>query len=940
MKNFKKVLALVLVLATLMGLATFAGAAYKDEKDISADYSEAIKVLDLIETMQGYPTGDFKPTAKITREEAAKLIAIFDNKDADISTYYTSINPFADEKGRWGESYVGYGYRAGIIAGMNATTYAPTANVTGTQFLKMALVTLGYDQEAEGFVGSSWAVNVLALAKRIGLIDDLADGWKPENDLTREEAAQILLNTLNAETVEYGQEAKALYLKDKSITEEKEGDKVIGYRFNGKLYLTIAGAVKTGKYLYEEFKLAPDTSTDAFYRPYTKWILDKDEDKTVEVMKAPKATFTTTFNTCELLVALGVKESDTKTEIKIEEYYVNGIPQNYNDVLHHTTSKCHLKDSSWANDEKNAYHTFGAQGTLTQVFKMKNNAGDTVYRICSIDTWLAKVEKVDKTTTSRDNHKKGVDNVLLTVYTRESNQKANYNYDAYCNSKSHGCDKPFETVTSAEKQYVAYDDPDGLTKGDYVLVTYSWRKVDDKETNADEGIQSVDVTEAKEGRLNGFKAAHVTSDPSETRIDGEYATDAVHFHLGYNDSKNEDKFGTHAFFYDAYGNVIGMKDAADTSTHGVIDKAWIELDKGVATLHANLVGLDAKLIEDVIVTDFSGWTAPTSLKNKFDGKFDVTLADYVNLVWSDVFTGQNFKEFYGVYDQLGEFTVNSDNEYKLGRDDHYENNTNAGITIVSGKPYVTVGTGSAAKSYKTNADTQYLVRTGDVGEGKYEAYTGYDSVKSMKATGYDVLMDDDGKFAEIVYIYNSVVYTDGTVVAYVPGDAYLWKEEEGSTTYYRLKVYIDGVEDTLRITKKEAEDLGITNEQGFYATNTGTFAKFQYVDIKDVTTAKLVSYTEGFKLATEYEVKSYGDGVLEIKDGTTFGDTNESIMALAPDCVVYAITDDGEIVKESVEYAEGILEAGRKVHVEWNDNNDKGENKISVLYVVENPDEA
>ena len=103
MKNFKKVLALVLVLATLLGLATMASATeYKDADKIAADYDEAVKVLDLIETMQGYPNGEFRPTANITREEAAKLIAIFDNKDADISTYYTSINPFADEKGRWG----------------------------------------------------------------------------------------------------------------------------------------------------------------------------------------------------------------------------------------------------------------------------------------------------------------------------------------------------------------------------------------------------------------------------------------------------------------------------------------------------------------------------------------------------------------------------------------------------------------------------------------------------------------------------------------------------------------------------------------------------------------------------------------------------------------------------------------------------------------------
>ena len=719
MKNFKKVLALVLVLATLMGFATVAGAAYKDAADISGDYTEAVKVLELIETMEGYPDGTFGPKKTITREEAAKLIAIFDNKDSDISTYYTSINPFADEKGRWGESYVGYGYRAGIIAGMNATTYAPTANVTGTQFLKMALVTLGYDQEAEGFVGSSWAVNVLALARKLDLIDGLADGWKAEKDLTREEAAQILLNTLKADTVEYAQEAKQVGFKP---TATIKGNTEISYVWNGRIYLTVAGAVSTGKPLYKEFKLKTVSAEDAFYRPYTKWVLDNDYDDSIEVMKAPKATFTTTFNTCELLVALGVKESDTKTEIKIEEYYVNGIPQDYqNKVLHHTASKCHLKDST-----QDAYHTFGAQGTLTQVFKMKDAAGDTVYRICSIDTWLAKVEKVDKTTTSRDNHKKGVDNVLLTVSKRADSQ-GDYNNKNYCYTERHGCDKAFVTVTSDGKQYVAYDDPKGLAKNDYVLMTYSWRTEsyvdeDKKTTTFEAGVQSVDVTEAKEGRLNGFKALHVTNDPSETRIDGEFVKDAVHFHLGYMDSKNEKKFGTHAFFYDAYGNVIGMKDAADTSTHGVIDKAWVELDKGVATLHANLVGLDAKLIEDVIVTDFTGWTAPDAYKAQFNGKFDITLADFVNLVWSDVYTGQNFKEFYGVYDLLGEFTVNSDNEYKLGRDDHYENNTNAGITIVSGKPYVTVGTGSAAKTYKTNADTQYLVRTGDVGEGKYEAF--------------------------------------------------------------------------------------------------------------------------------------------------------------------------------------------------------------------------
>ena len=110
MKNFKKVLALVLAIATLLSFATVASAATADFKD-AADikYTEAVDVLSAIKVLEGYKADNsytYKPAKNITREEAAKIIAIFANKSADISSLYTSANPFADEKGRWGESYV------------------------------------------------------------------------------------------------------------------------------------------------------------------------------------------------------------------------------------------------------------------------------------------------------------------------------------------------------------------------------------------------------------------------------------------------------------------------------------------------------------------------------------------------------------------------------------------------------------------------------------------------------------------------------------------------------------------------------------------------------------------------------------------------------------------------------------------------------------------
>ena len=929
MKNFKKVLALVLVLATLLGLATMASATeYKDADKIAADYDEAVKVLDLIETMQGYPNGEFRPTANITREEAAKLIAIFDNKDADISTYYTSINPFADEKGRWGESYVGYGYRAGIIAGMNANTFAPTANVTGTQFLKMALVTLGYDQEAEGFVGSSWAVNVLALARKLDLIDGLADGWKPEADLTRQEAAQILLNTLKADTVEYAQEAKSANWKP---TENKDGV----WTFGGKLYLTVAGAVKTGNKLYKDFKLAKDVSYDAFERPYTKWTYD--DDKSVEQMKAPKATFTTKFNACELLVALGVKENDTKTKKVIAEYYVNGMLIDDEEItLKHTTSKCELKTDK--------YKEYGAQGTLTQVFKMENDKNETVYRICSIDTWLGKLAKVTKTTTSHDNHKKGEDLVQIVPFTVSNDGlDSKHNYSDYCNGNDEYDPEQCGYFQTEEDEktgvvYLPYDEPAGLAKDDYVLFTYSFKKDEDaKEDNAVLGVQSADVVTAKEGRLNGFKYADVADDPSETRIGGEYVKDAQHFHLGYDASKNTANFGTKGFFYDAYGNVIGMKDSADTSKYGVLDKVWVEYNKGVASIHANIVGLDAKVTEDVVVAtikygdDKAVEVKPTT-PDVIANKYELAVKDILSAI-TDI-SEQNYKAYYFVYDLLGKFETNTKGEYTLSRADvDYAYDDDANVTFVKGKPVLKI---EGEDSIKVTANTEFLVRTDDVGTGSYVSWKGYtgSNVKSVVAQGYDIVMDDDNEYAEVVYLYDIVGFNDGKFVAYVPANANIWREEvtDDGDIYYILEAYVNGVKTELKISDADKDTIDRVNGTGDGVH--GNFFEFRYREIGEVNTAKLTE-NPYFNLATPYEVASYKDGVLEL---TSAYDNGETIIALAKDCVIYSIQSNGTVAKEEkgLEYAADYIDEGDSIYMDWNDKNDDGENQVFALYVVEN----
>ena len=949
MKNFKKVLALVLVLASLLGLATMAGAAteYKDADKINADYTEAIKVLDLIETMQGYPDGNFKPTATITREEAAKVIAIFDNKDADISTYYTSINPFTDEKGRWGESYVGYGYRAGIIAGMNATTYAPTANVTGTQFLKMALVTLGYDQEKEGFVGTSWAVNVLALAKKIGLIDDLADGWKPEKDLTREEAAQILLNALNAETVEYAQEAKSADFKP---TTNADG----AWVFKGKLYLTVAGAVKTGNKLYKDFDLKKEDSTDAFYRPYTKWTKD---NVSVEIMKAPKVTFTKKFSACELLVALGVKESDTKTKIFIDKVYCDGDDtvdfddyDIYDDAYKNADDEAYWKHgNSNCPDATGAKH--GAQGTLTQVFYNGKDAdGNKHYTITSIETWLGKVTKVTNKTTARDNHVKSDGAVKLNAYFNNLQTLEENNYD-YCGNMDEaghtGHCAALENANDDGVTELTFNDPTGLKKDDYVLFTYSFRTLDDDgdETDDYKCVQTVDVTEGKDGRLSGHKfGASAGSDPSETRIGTEYVKDSQHFHMGYDLSKSNE-YGTYTFFYDAYGNVIGMKDSADSSNWAVIDRAWVTFEnKGTAIMNADVVSVDDAKTTTSTVKKFTDITdyieaIEEAINDSSAKNFAYDLAVYLK----NLTNGEGYKDFDPIYDHLFKVSTDKDGVFslKVAKNSDGEDVVNAygdldstayTIKTVNGKPYLEINDADHTdyKEVTLTSNTKFLVHNMD---GTYSAYTGYKNVPSLIAHYAEVVFDSDHVnelVAEVVYLTKDVYTTDSKVVAYVGNGADRSNIEvvEDGDTYYNLTAYVNGEETNVYVDEADMKAY-FDKKADFFVAG---FYELQYTEIDGVKTAKVTkNYTASTDDDDNYLVEpveaEYFNGTVIKIDGKTY--------ALTDDCGLFAINGK-KVEKSSASEIEDLYDDFDS----FDDTNDDNENAHKVYVALNDKDEA
>ncbi|HIQ69834.1 MAG TPA: S-layer homology domain-containing protein [Candidatus Avoscillospira stercorigallinarum] len=203
MKNFRKVLALILVVATLFSFVAMVSA--KDADDYSdydkVNYAEAVDVLSAIGILDGYPDGTFRPTNTIKRSEMAKMIAVLSNAGDDVSDLYASACTFADAKNDWAASYIAYCAQTGIVSGRNATTFDPNGKVTGIETAKMLLCVLGFDAATQGYVGTNWKTNILRDAKDHGLLNGFAADYDPDKAITREEAAQMMLNALQANIV-------------------------------------------------------------------------------------------------------------------------------------------------------------------------------------------------------------------------------------------------------------------------------------------------------------------------------------------------------------------------------------------------------------------------------------------------------------------------------------------------------------------------------------------------------------------------------------------------------------------------------------------------------------------------------------------------------------------------------------------------------------------
>ncbi len=264
MRNLKKVLSLVLVVAMIASMLIVGAAAAETVE--TTNYPEATEVMIGIGVIEGDENG-YRYQDGVTREEAAKIIAhiLLGAETAD--ALKTSVAPFADVAAtRWSAGYIAYLKSVGVISGVTDTTFDPTAPVTGVAFAKMMLTAVGYGKAGE-FEGAAWDINTITLANQLGLYE----GTKAADvaaAATREECMLYGFNTLvNIPTVGYNKTFEAYYVGTSPLNSVSSTIKQ--YNESDPAYVhTLA---------WKNYELEQDTvltGGDAFGRPAVSWVAD------------------------------------------------------------------------------------------------------------------------------------------------------------------------------------------------------------------------------------------------------------------------------------------------------------------------------------------------------------------------------------------------------------------------------------------------------------------------------------------------------------------------------------------------------------------------------------------------------------------------------------------------------------------------------------------
>ena len=811
----KKFLALVLALVMTMSLVTVGASAKTDfTDDAKITNEEAVEVLNAMGVLTGYADGSFRPQATLTRGAGAKIIAYLmlgQDRADKLKATYTVFEDVTDTVGL--AQYIEWAAAAGIVDGYGDGNFGPYNQLTEYAFGKMLLTALGYVSAEEGYTGAGWQKNVYGDATAAGIYDG-SESW---GACDRETAARMALGALKADIVVYGKLANIWLDTDGIMVDLIDRD--ILNLLNRVGVLVKDGAVESGVPLWRNYKGLTYTAADfdTWLRPGHSWSYTPAKFDNF-YMDAPVVAYTEAVDFCDLLVDLDVPvSSDDSISFAYTAY--NGVRGGHAAIGHAAThADC--------ND-----YFFGGQGVLTQVFENTNPLVEADYIVTEIATYLAKVDDVTKTHAGKS--------ADLTVYYRD------------LNAFGHNTDDNQVVTSVAEATKTATIATDAYAEDDILMVTYNARtgKIVDHEL-------AIGVA----GKLSGYvKDAKAYPEASKTYVDAKANKDAFGFVEQYDASKLTTNVGTsYVFYYDTYGNVLGMLDPAPTAAnYGVIDSIWAyDTDLGVHTIKADFVTMDAKTNANVNVSYF-----------KDDKAVDVPETD----VDENKLAAQNVAHC----NYLATYSIDANGNWTI--DDADENIHMSTVAHHKANHVLTSVGGNATTLYLTEK-TQILVH--DVA-GNYTAYTGYAALPLLHAEYAQAMTDDTTGFAEIVYIEGAVM--DGsTVKGYITNaEEHGYIEHTDGETYYMFDIYVGGVKTTAYV---DATNKAIITAAGMYEM---TFKAVD--DVVVVDTVKQFGAADGYYPNAK---------ITEVSEGLIEFTTDVYTLAGVP---VYLIDDEKNLTVGSVE---------------------------------------
>jgi len=198
----KKLLSIILAAVMLLSLMpTAAFAQYGVFSDTSGHWAEAaIETWTGHGVLSGYPGGEFKPNSPITRAELAAVLNRVMGYTATTDTAFTDV-----PAGEWYASDIAKLFAAGIMAGDGNDVMRPTANITREEAAVMIARAFAVPENAENINPfpdaaeiSGWASFLVEGMKAAGYISGDQNGnFNPKAPITRAEVVTILNNMID-----------------------------------------------------------------------------------------------------------------------------------------------------------------------------------------------------------------------------------------------------------------------------------------------------------------------------------------------------------------------------------------------------------------------------------------------------------------------------------------------------------------------------------------------------------------------------------------------------------------------------------------------------------------------------------------------------------------------------------------------------------------------